>query len=97
MFLVQVTMSDKEAAERACKDPNPIIDGRKANVNLAYIGAKPRGNATAGECKAICSLPNGKWFNFKRWGKKSVKKCSQVIIHYLRVHFRHGFPLFVEI
>ncbi|XP_039676850.1 RNA-binding protein 24 [Perca fluviatilis] len=26
----------------ACKDPNPIIDGRKANVNLAYLGAKPR-------------------------------------------------------
>uniref|UniRef100_A0A8C5LE36 RNA-binding protein 38 n=2 Tax=Euteleostomi TaxID=117571 RepID=A0A8C5LE36_JACJA len=24
------------------KDPNPIIDGRKANVNLAYLGAKPR-------------------------------------------------------
>lgn len=38
----QVTMSDKSAAERACKDPNPVIDGRKANVNLAYIGAKPR-------------------------------------------------------
>jgi len=37
-----VTMSDKSAAERACKDPNPVIDGRKANVNLAYIGAKPR-------------------------------------------------------
>ena len=35
-------MSDKAAAERACKDPNPVIDGRKANVNLAYIGAKPR-------------------------------------------------------
>lgn len=26
------------------KDPNPIIDGRKANVNLAYLGAKPRNN-----------------------------------------------------
>uniref|UniRef100_A0A4W5Q987 RNA-binding protein 38 n=1 Tax=Hucho hucho TaxID=62062 RepID=A0A4W5Q987_9TELE len=38
-----VTMLDQGAAERACKDPNPIIDGRKANVNLAYIGAKPRG------------------------------------------------------
>lgn len=38
-----VTMANKEAAERACKDPNPIIDGRKANVNLAYLGAKPRG------------------------------------------------------
>ncbi|XP_077109250.1 RNA-binding protein 38 [Ranitomeya variabilis] len=37
-----VTMADRAAADRACKDPNPIIDGRKANVNLAYIGAKPR-------------------------------------------------------
>lgn len=42
-----VTMADKTAAERACKDPNPVIDGRKANVNLAYIGAKPRGVQTA--------------------------------------------------
>jgi len=38
-----VTMADAKAAERACRDPNPIIDGRKANVNLAYLGAKPRG------------------------------------------------------
>ncbi|XP_056115431.1 RNA-binding protein 24b isoform X2 [Rhinichthys klamathensis goyatoka] len=37
-----VTMADRASAERACKDPNPIIDGRKANVNLAYLGAKPR-------------------------------------------------------
>ena len=46
-------MSDRAAAERACKDPNPIIDGRKANVNLAYLGAKPRGitTATAGLCE----------------------------------------------
>lgn len=41
-----VTMSNKEGAERACKEPNPIIDGRKANVNLAYLGAKPRGIVT---------------------------------------------------
>ena len=39
---IKVTMANKEDAARACKDPNPIIDGRKANVNLAYIGAKPR-------------------------------------------------------
>lgn len=39
---VKVTMADRSAADRACKDPNPIIDGRKANVNLAYLGAKPR-------------------------------------------------------
>ncbi|XKL62535.1 hypothetical protein PGB90_002368 [Kerria lacca] len=37
-----VIMGDRPAAERACKDPNPIIDGRKANVNLAILGAKPR-------------------------------------------------------
>lgn len=42
-------MGDRSAAERACKDPNPIIDGRKANVNLAILGAKPRGNVTPGE------------------------------------------------
>ncbi|KRX87957.1 RNA-binding protein 38, partial [Trichinella pseudospiralis] len=39
-----VTMKDRPSAERACKEPNPIIDGRKANVNLAYLGAKPRNN-----------------------------------------------------
>jgi len=39
-------MVDRLAAERICKDPNPIIDGRKANVNLAYLGAKPRIQAT---------------------------------------------------
>ncbi|CAG04066.1 unnamed protein product, partial [Tetraodon nigroviridis] len=26
---------------RACKDANPIIDGRKQTVNLAYLGANP--------------------------------------------------------
>uniref|UniRef100_A0A2K6AEE3 RNA-binding protein 38 n=1 Tax=Mandrillus leucophaeus TaxID=9568 RepID=A0A2K6AEE3_MANLE len=37
-----VTTADRAAAERACKDPNPIIDSHKANVNLAYLGAKPQ-------------------------------------------------------
>jgi hypothetical protein len=48
-FYVQVIMGDRPAAERACKDPNPIIDGRKANVNLAILGAKPRGNIQPGK------------------------------------------------
>ena len=42
-------MATKEAAERACKEPNPIIDGRKANVNLAILGAKPRLNSLQGK------------------------------------------------
>lgn len=35
-------MADAQGAERACKDPSPVIDGRKSSVNLAYLGAKPR-------------------------------------------------------
>ena len=35
-------MADAEAASKAVLNPTPIIDGRKANVNLAYLGAKPR-------------------------------------------------------
>lgn len=35
-------MSTQEAANLATKEANPVIDGRKANVNLAYLGAKPR-------------------------------------------------------
>ncbi|PAA65540.1 hypothetical protein BOX15_Mlig009924g2, partial [Macrostomum lignano] len=37
-----VTMKRAEDAFRAIQEPNPCIDGRKANVNLAVIGAKPR-------------------------------------------------------
>ncbi|KAH8849172.1 RNA-binding protein 24 [Schistosoma japonicum] len=37
-----VTMSRTEDALLAIRDPNPCIDGRKANVNLAVLGAKPR-------------------------------------------------------
>lgn len=47
-------MGDRLSAERACKDPNPIIDGRKANVNLAILGAKPRGNITQGKVARQC-------------------------------------------
>lgn len=36
-------MADGDSAKKAIQDPNPVIDGRKANVNLAYLGAKPRG------------------------------------------------------
>merc|ERR1711892_768743 len=40
-----VIMSTQEEVEQALQEPNPIIEGRKANVNLAILGAKPRGNA----------------------------------------------------
>lgn len=33
-----VTFRDPEAAHRACADPSPVIDGRRANCNLASLG-----------------------------------------------------------
>ncbi|XP_019177395.1 PREDICTED: RNA-binding protein 38-like [Ipomoea nil] len=33
-----VTFRDPEAASRACANPNPVIDGRRANCNLASLG-----------------------------------------------------------
>lgn len=70
-FSRQVTMTDRGAAERACKDPNPIIDGRKANVNLAYLGAKPRSPQTGKSClhshRQSAALLWGIWFGFFHW------------------------------
>ena len=43
-------MATKDGAENACANPNPIVDGRKANVNLAYLGAKPRNHSQPCEC-----------------------------------------------
>ncbi|XP_064936261.1 uncharacterized protein LOC135588201 isoform X1 [Musa acuminata AAA Group] len=33
-----VTFRDPESARRACADPSPVIDGRRANCNLASLG-----------------------------------------------------------
>ena len=36
--LRQVTFRDPESARKACEDPTPVIDGRRANCNLASLG-----------------------------------------------------------
>ncbi|KAG8369203.1 hypothetical protein BUALT_Bualt15G0126700 [Buddleja alternifolia] len=33
-----VTFRDPESANRACAEPNPVIDGRRANCNIASLG-----------------------------------------------------------
>lgn len=38
-----VTFSTPEGAAKASSNPYPNIDGRRANCNLAALGAKPRG------------------------------------------------------
>ncbi|KAF2283152.1 hypothetical protein GH714_043482 [Hevea brasiliensis] len=35
-----VTFKEAEAARRACVDPAPVIDGRRANCNLASLGVQ---------------------------------------------------------
>ncbi|KAI8572947.1 hypothetical protein RHMOL_Rhmol01G0240700 [Rhododendron molle] len=35
-----VTFRDPDAATRACQNPSPVIDGRRANCNLASLGAQ---------------------------------------------------------
>ncbi|XP_021841989.1 uncharacterized protein [Spinacia oleracea] len=35
-----VTFKDPESAFRACQNPSPVIDGRRANCNLASLGAQ---------------------------------------------------------
>ena len=44
-------MKDREGAEKACANPNPVVDGRRANVNLAYLGAKPKSHSHPGKCE----------------------------------------------
>ncbi|XP_019097314.1 PREDICTED: LOW QUALITY PROTEIN: UBP1-associated protein 2B [Camelina sativa] len=39
-----VTFRDAESATRACQNPKPIIDGREAKCNFAYIGARVNNN-----------------------------------------------------
>ena len=40
-IIIQVTFRDAESARRACANPNPMIDGRRANCNIAAMG-RPR-------------------------------------------------------
>ena len=51
-----MTFRDPEAARRACADPTPIIDGRRANCNLASLG-RPRPPMHYGMI-ALRHLPN---------------------------------------
>lgn len=45
-----VTFRDPDSARRACLDPTPIIDGRRANCNLASLG-RPRPSVSFGRLR----------------------------------------------
>lgn len=49
-----VTFRDPESARNACLDPNPMIDGRRANCNIAAMG-RPRPSPPRGRINAAAS------------------------------------------
>nr|GMD85066.1 RNA-binding protein 38-like [Ipomoea batatas] len=51
-----VTFRDPESARRACDNPNPVIDGRRANCNIASLG-RPRPSPPRGITYIIMLYP----------------------------------------
>ncbi|PIN16875.1 putative RNA-binding protein SEB4 (RRM superfamily) [Handroanthus impetiginosus] len=58
-----VTFRDPEFARRACANPNPLIDGRRANCNIASLGrprpSPPRGRNPVGSLYQGAGTPQG--------------------------------------
>ncbi|XP_026394794.1 RNA-binding protein 38-like isoform X2 [Papaver somniferum] len=54
-----VTFSDPEAATRACLDPSPVIDGRRANCNLASLGRPQQSPQPVGTMRAVTPFYGG--------------------------------------
>ena len=52
-----MTFRDSESARRACADPAPVIDGRRANCNLASLG-RPRPSMPYGIYLLFISILN---------------------------------------
>ncbi|CAN4092455.1 unnamed protein product [Withania somnifera] len=56
-----VTYRDPESARRACENPNPVIDGRRANCNIASLGrplpSPPRGQASSSYSGMAAAAP----------------------------------------
>ncbi|GER36977.1 RNA-binding (RRM/RBD/RNP motifs) family protein [Striga asiatica] len=53
-----VTFRDPESARRACTDPTPIIDGRRANCNLASL-RRPRPAIPFGRLRSLAPYLGG--------------------------------------
>ncbi|KAL2896478.1 putative RNA-binding protein ARP1 [Bienertia sinuspersici] len=56
-----VTFKEAEAAKKACEDATPMINGRRANCNLAALGARrpPRSSSTPHHQRTASNSSNG--------------------------------------
>ncbi|KAG1362683.1 RNA-binding protein 24-B [Cocos nucifera] len=69
-----VTFKDPDSAMRACQDPSPVIDGRRANCNLASFGTAHRtrpSNARHGPSFIV--VPNHLLISLSSKGKLMVE------------------------
>lgn len=53
-----VTFKDPDAAIRACQNPSPVIDGRRANCNLASLGAHKPQHGGGGRSRGPSGIVN---------------------------------------
>jgi hypothetical protein len=74
--MLQVTFREPEAAMRACVDPAPVIDGRRANCNLASLGVQ-RSRPTTPQHGTTQLLP---------FSALPFCKSSQRLIYELNLH-----------
>ncbi|CAM8982069.1 unnamed protein product [Rhodiola kirilowii] len=82
-----VTFREAESAMKACVDPAPVIDGRRANCNLAAFGAqksKPSSpNKQAGGVGGR-NMSSGRVMNnpFQKGGVGAAFACAATFPHY---------------
>ncbi|KAH9322158.1 hypothetical protein KI387_016797 [Taxus chinensis] len=85
-----VTFRDPESAMRACVDPSPIIDGRRANCNLASLGAtrsRPSTPQHGGRFRVVGSFPTSGGSGHGYYGGAAYTQPA----HYAAA-FHQGFP-----
>ncbi|CAA7400975.1 unnamed protein product [Spirodela intermedia] len=60
-----VTFREADSAKLACEEPNPVIDGRRANCNIASLGrprpSPPRGWPSLSLCLSLSLYPSASW------------------------------------
>jgi RNA recognition motif-containing protein len=76
-----VTKGERASAERALKEPNPLIYGQKARVYLAYLGAKPSGDLVPGKPILIKHYinPHMFWFKYGYFHSFSSRVVASVV------------------
>nr|GMD91260.1 RNA-binding protein 38-like [Ipomoea batatas] len=80
-----VTFRDPESARRACDNPNPVIDGRRANCNIASLG-RPRPSPPRGTLPTHQIMLTIKVFIIHSFSKQLQRHSITLITMCMEVH-----------